>query len=82
MILSFPALHALRMKIATVALGGLVLTAGHAIAKNHDLQPFTLVQSIPRSSRSRAWARHSARRNDAEPFIVLSIGTGARPGSA
>ena len=42
MILSFPALHALRLKIATVAIGGIVLTAGHAIAKNHDLQPFTL----------------------------------------
>ena len=44
MILSFPALHVLRTQIATLALGGLVLTAGHALAKNHDLQPFTLFQ--------------------------------------
>ncbi len=45
MILSFPALHVLRTKIVTLALGGLVLTAGHAIAKNHDLQPFTLLHA-------------------------------------
>ena len=44
MLLSFPALHVLRTKIATLAVGGIVLTAGHAIAKNHDLQPFTLLQ--------------------------------------
>ena len=46
MILSFSALHAIRMSVATVAIGGLVLTAGHAIAKNHDLQPFTSFQAF------------------------------------
>ena len=45
MILSFPALHVLRTTIATLALGGLVLTAGHALAKNHDVQPFTLAHA-------------------------------------
>ena len=45
MILSFPALHAIRMKIATVAIGGIVLTAGHALARNHDLQPISLSQT-------------------------------------
>ena len=42
MIPSFPALHAIRLKIATVAVGGIVLTAGHALAINHDLQPISL----------------------------------------
>ena len=47
MILSFPTLQAIHVKLACVAIVGLVLTAGHAVAKNHDLQPMTLLQTSP-----------------------------------
>ena len=47
MMFSFPALQAIRVKLGTVAVAGLVLTAGHAVAKNHDLQPVTLLQGSP-----------------------------------
>ena len=35
-------IQALRVKLTAVALGALVLTAGHAAAKNHDCQTFRL----------------------------------------
>ena len=41
MILS-PAIQALRVKLAAAALGAVVLTAGHAVAKNHDIQSIRL----------------------------------------
>ena len=37
-----PALQVLRVKLTALALGGLTLTAGHAVAKNHDCQSFKL----------------------------------------
>lgn len=33
-------IQALRVKLTAVALGAVVLTAGHAVAKNHDCQSF------------------------------------------
>ena len=47
MILSFPTWQVIHVKLACVAFAGLVLTAGHALAKNHDLQPMTLLQASP-----------------------------------
>ena len=35
-------IHALRVKLTAAAIGALVLTAGHAVAKNHDCPGFTL----------------------------------------
>ncbi len=35
-------IQALRVKLTAVTLGALVLTAGHAVAKNHDCQSFRL----------------------------------------
>ncbi len=40
--ISTPALQVLRVKLTAIAIGGLVLTAGHAAAKNHDCQTFKL----------------------------------------
>lgn len=37
-----PALQVLRVKLTAVAIGGILLTAGHAAAKNHDCQSFKL----------------------------------------
>jgi hypothetical protein len=37
-----PALQVLRVKLTAVAVGGVLLTAGHAAAKNHDCQAFKL----------------------------------------
>ena len=37
-----PALQVLRVKLTAVAIGGLLLTASHASAKNHDCQTFKL----------------------------------------
>ncbi len=37
-----PALQVLRVKLTAVAIGGILLTAGHAAAKNHDCQSFQL----------------------------------------
>ena len=39
--MTFP-IQALRVKLTAVALGAVVLTAGHALAKNHDCQSFKL----------------------------------------
>ena len=35
-------IQALRVKLTAAALGAVVLTAGHASARNHDCQPFRL----------------------------------------
>ena len=32
--------HAFRVKLTAAALGAVILTAGHAVAKNHDCQSF------------------------------------------
>ena len=37
-----PAIQALRVKLTAAALGAVVLTAGHAVAKNHDIQSIRL----------------------------------------
>lgn len=39
-------IQALRVKLAAVALGAVVLTGGHAIAKNHDCQAFRLPATV------------------------------------
>ena len=39
-------IQALRVKLTAVALGALVLTAGHAVAKNHDCQSFKLPSTV------------------------------------
>lgn len=48
-----PALHVLRVKLTTVALGGIVLTGSHAVARNHDCQAFKL-PSTPLALHDRA----------------------------
>ncbi len=52
MILS-PAIQALRVKLTAAALGAIVLTAGHAVAKNHDLQSIRLA-AAPLAAHDRA----------------------------
>lgn len=37
-----PAIQILRVKLGALALGAVVLTAGHAVAKNHDCQTFKI----------------------------------------
>lgn len=37
-----PAFQILRVKLGALALGAVVLTAGHAVAKNHDCQTFKM----------------------------------------
>ena len=39
-------IQALRLKLTAVALGAVVLTAGHAVAKNHDCQSFKLPSTV------------------------------------
>ena len=39
------AVHALRVKLAAAALAAVVLTTGHAVAKNHDCQSFKLTSA-------------------------------------
>lgn len=39
-------IHALRVKLTAVALGAVVLTAGHAVAKNHDCQSFKVPSTV------------------------------------
>ena len=39
-------IQALRVKLTAVAVGALVLTAGHAVAKNHDCQDFKLPSTV------------------------------------
>lgn len=38
-------IHALRVKLTAAALAAVVLTAGHAVAKNHDCQSFKLASA-------------------------------------
>ena len=42
----FPAKHAIRTTIAAVAIGGVAITPGHAVAKNHDLQLISLLRAV------------------------------------
>lgn len=37
-----PAIQILRVKLGALVLGAVVLTAGHAVAKNHDCQTFKI----------------------------------------
>lgn len=37
-----PAIQVFRVKLTAVAVGAIVLTSGHAVAKNHDCQAFKL----------------------------------------
>ena len=39
-------IQALRVKLTAVAVGALVFTAGHAVAKNHDCQSFKLPSTL------------------------------------
>ncbi len=39
-------IQALRVKLTAAALGALVLTGGHAVAKNHDCQSFKLPSTL------------------------------------
>ena len=39
-------IQALRVKLTAAALGAVVLTAGHAVAKNHDCQSFKLPSPV------------------------------------
>ncbi len=39
-------IQALRVKLTAAAFGALVLTAGHAVAKNHDCQSFKLPSTV------------------------------------
>jgi hypothetical protein len=39
-------IQALRVKLAAVAVGAVVLTGGHAVAKNHDCQAFKLASTV------------------------------------
>ncbi|RYC31159.1 hypothetical protein D3273_14795 [Lichenibacterium minor] len=39
-------IHALRVKLTAVAVGAIVLTAGHAVAKNHDCQSFKVRSTV------------------------------------
>ena len=53
MISSTSAIQALRVTFAAVALGGVMLTAGHAAARNHDIQVIRL-SSTPLALHDRA----------------------------
>ncbi|MBH0619260.1 hypothetical protein I3A86_24455 [Salmonella enterica] len=47
-------IHALRVKLTAAALAAVVLTAGHAVAKNHDCQSFKLASPTLVSLHDRA----------------------------
>lgn len=53
MILSLSVAQVLRGKLAAAALGAVVLTAGHAVAKNHDIQSIRL-RPVPLALHDRA----------------------------